>query len=519
MFISRIKADGDRSPYGNFWFEPVTTRTVSGMRVSPDRALQLPVVFSCVRVLAESFAVLPMRLYRGKGKNKRPVESHWLYDLLCRRPNRWQTPFEWREMMQGHLALRGNAFNQIVSDRRGNITDLIPLHPDRVSIELLNDGNEYDYRYRYTDRFGSVQIFARSELWHIRGLSGDGIVGMNPIELAREAVGLGLAAQDYGARFFQNDAKPGGGWIEFPGNFKDKTARDTFRESFQAAQTGLNRGKVAVLEYGMKFHELGLTNKDSQFLEARQYQVSDIARMFRIPPHLVGDLSKATFSNIEQQSLDFVIYTMTPWAERWESSIETSLLLEDDADLEVEFDFAGLLRGDQQARSAFYHNGILDGWMTRNEARASENMEPIDGLDEPLRPLNMVEESDAEDAEDDSEANEPPEPPSPTQGPKSPEDQEDAASRLSALAVATAQRVARKETAMLLTALKAGNCFEATMQSHVGFVAAAFGITEQSARAYCDARMKDHFRPGHEEQDIYEAALAKLSHLALKGEI
>lgn len=391
MFISRIKADGgDRSPYGNFWFEPVTTRTASGMRVSPDRALQLPVVFACVRVLAESFSVLPMRLYDVGGYKKTPIRKHWLLDLLCRRPNQYQTPFEWREMMQGHLAMRGNAFNQIVTDRRGNITDLIPLHPDRIKIELLDGGGDFDYRYRYTDRFGSVRVFTRGELWHIRGLSSDGIVGLNPIEIARDAVGLGLSAQDYGARFFQNDAKPGGGWIEFPGNFKDKSARDTFRESFQAAQTGLNRGKIAVLEYGMKFHELGLTNKDSQFLEARQYQVGDIARMFRIPPHLVGDLSKATFSNIEQQSLDFVIYTMTPWAERWESSIESNLLLEHDRNVEVEFDFAGLLRGDQQARSMYYHNGVLDGWLTRNQARESENMEPIDGLDEPLMPLNMV---------------------------------------------------------------------------------------------------------------------------------
>ncbi|WP_316150444.1 phage portal protein [Cupriavidus sp. BIC8F] len=516
MFISRIKADGDRSPWGSFWFEPVTTRTASGMRVSPDRALQLPVVFACVRVLAESFGVLPMRLYRGKGKNKKPVEQHWLYDLLCRRPNQWQTPFEWREMMQGHLALRGNAFNQIVADRGGNITDLIPLHPDRISIELLNDGNEFDYRYRYTDRFGTVSIFRRSELWHIRGLSGDGIVGMNPIELAREAVGLGLAAQDYGARFFQNDAKPGGGWIEFPGNFKDKTARDTFRESFQAAQTGLNRGKIAVLEYGMKFHELGLTNKDSQFLEARQYQVGDIARMFRIPPHLVGDLSKATFSNIEQQSLDFVIYTMTPWAERWESSIETNLLLEDDAEIEVEFDFTGLLRGDQQARSTFYHNAIMDGWMTRNEARASENYEPIDGLDEPLRPLNMVEESDAETQVD------VPKQPGQVDGVPPPKQDDAADARLAALSTSVAERVARKETAVLLSALKAENwpeAVEAAMRSHAGFVAAALGITDEAAQRYCKARGQDLIRTGHEEQDIYDAALAKLSRLALTGDL
>jgi len=409
MFLSKIKASSDdRSAWGDFWFTPVNTRTASGVAVSTDRALQLPVVLACVRVLAESFSVLPLKLYR-KGSNSRAlITKHWLYDLISRRPNSYQTPFEWREMMQGHLALRGNAYNEIIADRRGNITELMPLHPDRIRIEYLSGADDFQYRYRYTDRMGNVRVLTRGEVWHIRGLSSDGIQGMSPIALMRESVGMGLAAQEYGARFFQNDAKPGGGWIEFPGNFKDKPARDTFRESFQDAQTGLNRGKVAVLEYGMKFHELGLTNKDSQFLEARQFQVGDIARMFRIPPHLVGDLSKATFSNIEQQSLDFVIHTMTPWSERWESSIESNLLLESDQDIDVEFDFTALLRGDQAARSMFYHNGIMDGWMTRNEARGSEGREPLDGLDEPLRPLNMVEESDAPGEQDELPSNAPP---------------------------------------------------------------------------------------------------------------
>lgn len=514
MFISRIKADGgDRSPYGNFWFEPVTARTASGMRVSPDKALTLPVVFSCIRVLAESFSVLPMRLYRGQGANKKRVTQHWLYDLLCRRPNQFQTPYEWREMMQGHLAMRGNAFNQIIANRQGKITDLIPLHPDRVKIELLDSGGEFDYRYRYTDRFGKVTVFTRGELWHIRGLSGDGIIGLNPIEIAREAVGLGLAAQDYGARFFQNDAKPGGGWIEFPGSFKDKSTRETFRESFQNAQTGLNRGKMAVLEMGMKFHELGLTNKDSQFLEARQYQVSDIARMFRIPPHLVGDLSKATFANIEQQSLDFVIYTMTPWAERWESSIETNLLTEADADIEVEFDFAGLLRGDQAARSLFYHNGILDGWMTRNEARVNENLEPLDGLDEPLRPLNMVEESDAEDElAPDAQ-------PGQVDGvpPNAPDDSEKDA-RLSALAISAASRVMRKEMAMLQGIVGADYLIKAPAlyEKHASFVAAALGVPAETADAYCAEQLA--FIKDEPTLDAIEiVALSRLERLAHRG--
>ncbi|SDR47151.1 phage portal protein [Paraburkholderia tuberum] len=397
MFISRFRAGADdRSAWGNFWFEPVSARTNSGMRIGPDRAMQLPVVFACVRVLAETFGVLPIKLYRcGRNGKKKPVTRHWLLDLLCGAPNQWQTPYEWREMMQGHLALRGNAFNQIVTAPDGSVRALIPKHPDGMRLEPLPGKSEFDFRYKYTDRNGNVTHYAASEIWHLRGLSSDGIVGLNPIELARESVGLGLAAQDYGARFFANDATPGGGWIEFPGTFKDKAARENFRESYQNAQVGMNRGKVAVFEGGMKWHQLGLTNKDSQFLEARQFQVGDIARMFRVPPHLVGDLSKATFSNIEQQSLEFVIYTMTPWVARWESAIKTWLLLSDDQDLEVQFDFAGLLRGDAGARSMYYHNGILDGWMTRNEARENENYEPIEGLDEPLMPLNMVPVSEA----------------------------------------------------------------------------------------------------------------------------
>lgn len=444
MFLTKVhaNAEDDRSPWGQFWFTPVGMRTAAGLRMTPERALQLPAVLACVRVLAESFSILPLRVYQRSGSGRKRLTKHWLLDLLARHPNDYQTPFEWREMMQGHLALRGNAYNQIIADRRGNVSALIPLHPDSTRVEFIGK-NGLDYRYRYTDRSGQEHVFTRGEIWHLRGLSSDGVTGLSPIALARESAALGLAAQDYGARFFQNDAKPGGGWIEFPGTFKDKPARDSFRESWQQAQTGLNRGKIAVLEYGMKFHELGLTNKDSQFLEARQFQVGDIARIFRVPPHLIGDLSKATFSNIEQQSLDFVIHTMTPWAERWESSIETNLLLETEGDIEVEFDFTALLRGDQAARSMYYHNGVLDGWLVRNEAREREGLEPLPGLDEPLRPMNMVEESDA--------GQQPGSPAQPLPGndddtPASPDEpaDDDANARLAALLRGNATRMARR---------------------------------------------------------------------------
>ena len=434
-------SSGDRSPYGEFWFEPVSARTGSGMRVSPDSALRLAAVYACVRILAETMASLPLVVYQRRadgGKDK--VTDHWLYRLMAKRPNRFQNPFEWREMLQGHLALRGNAYNQIITNPRGEIIELMPIHPDRVKIELLPSG---EYRYRVTDRAGTEVIMPRGDVWHLRGLSSDGLMGMSPIELARENLGMALAAQDYGARFFANDAKPTGGWIEFPGTFKDNEAKKVFRESYQQAQSGANRGKVLVLENGMKFHEVGVTNKDAQFLELRKFQITDIARLFRVPPHMIADLERATFSNIEQQSLEFVMHTMTPWAERWEASIESELLLEGD-DIEIEFDFANLMRGDAASRSSYYQSGIQNGWLTRNEARIAENLNPIDGLDQPLRPLNMVEEDAAEDLEIDTQAEAAESPEQKAIEPAEDESVARLSGRFNALVQTTSERLARR---------------------------------------------------------------------------
>jgi len=507
MFISRIRAE-DRSPWGNFWFEPVSVRTSSGARVSADSALRLSAVYACVRILAETLAMLPFVLYRQRpdgGKDR--ITDHWLYNLLAKRPNRWQNAFEWREMMQGHLALRGNAYNQISSNSRGEIVELVPVHPDRISIELLDNG---DYRYRVTDRQGTVRPVPRGEIWHLRGLSSDGLLGLSPIELARENFGVALAAQAYGARFFANDAKPTGGWVEYPGSFKDKNAKDVFRESFQAAQSGANRGKLLVLENGMKYHEVGVTNKDAQFLELRKFQITDVARVFRVPPHMIADLDRATFSNIEQQSLDFIMSTMTPWAERWEAAIEADLLFDEEG-LEVEFDFANLMRGDRAARAAYYHSGILGGWLTRNEARVAENMNPIDGLDEPLRPLNMVEESWAEEAEDVAE---PVQTDTALPAPDKSADEEAATNqRLRTLVSTVAARIARKEAAALTRAHERGGNVTETVRAfyadHAAYVAESLGVSLEVARAHCEHMLKTPIDDG------VEAALATLEPRAL----
>lgn len=433
MFLTRIRASADRSPYGNFFFEPVGRRSASGALVTPDGAMGLPTVFACVRNISEDFAKLPMRVYRPRvGGGRVEVKDHWLCRLLSRKPNRWQTPFEWREMMEGHLLLRGNAFNLIQEDGNGGIAQLLPQHPDRVKIQLLESGN---FRYQITDQFGNVAYYRPDQVWQIRGLSPDGYVGYSPIMLQRAALGVGLSAQEYAARFFANDAKPSGGWIEFPGNFADVNAKRTFMESWQQVQGGANRGKVAVLDRGMKYHEIGLNNKDSQFIETRAASAVEVCSIFRMPPHKVGILDKATFSNIEQQNIEYATDNIQSWCERWESSIECNLLGED-TDLEVEFDLRSLMRGDSASRATRAATLVNCGVLTRNEARDDEGLNPIDGLDEPLRPLNMVEEGDEEAGE--APGAEPAEPAPPANEPA------DASRRLQAVLHGNAERLARR---------------------------------------------------------------------------
>lgn len=436
MFISRIRAY-DRSPWGDFWFKPVGLGTMSGMRVTPDSAMQLSAVFRAVQLVSSHMAMFPVKFYKT---GTRKQVKHPLLQLLNKRPNRFQNSYEWRQMLQGHLELRGNAYNEIIANSRGDITGLMPRNPDKVVIDQLPNG---DYRYLVTDPDGTVRVVPRGNMWHLRGLSSNGISGVSVIESARESFGLGLAAQSYGARFFANDAKPSGGWIEFPGTFKDKPAREAFKESWQETQSGINKGKLAVLENGMKYHEIGLNNEDAQFIETRKFSIGDIARWFGVPAHKIGDLSASTNNNIEQQALEYIQDALLPRATMWEASIVSELLF-DDEEFDIEFDFRALLRGDSSSRQTYYHGGIQDGWLTRNEARDMEGMEPLDGLDEPLRPLNMVEENEAEDQEEDQELNEAPNPNDKDVPDNLPDKGQGSAGRMEALLASNADRMARR---------------------------------------------------------------------------
>lgn len=378
--------------------------SAAGIIVNPQTAMQAAAVYSCVQVLAQSIAMLPVNLYQKLGDgSKKTAEDHPLFTLLHDQPNNYQTSIEFWEMMVASLCLRGNAYAYVNRVGTGKIIELLPLHPDMVRTEM---GSDFVLRYQVTLPDGTFRHFVNGEIFHIRGLTLNGWLGISPIAYAREAIGLALATEKFGGQLFKNGAKMGG-VLEHPGQLGQE-AYDRLKKTFDEAYTGENAHKTAILEEGMKFSKVTMTADDSQFLETRKYQRSEIAAIFRVPPHMIGDLERATFSNIEQQSLEFVNFTLMPWLTRIEKAIKRDLLQgKDKQKYTAKFNVASLLRGDASARSQYYHNGILDGWLTRNEARQSESdlgivLNPIEGLDIPLMPLNMTDGTDDPDAATDT---------------------------------------------------------------------------------------------------------------------
>jgi len=344
--------------------------TTSGKAVNERTAMQTSAVYACVRILAESVAGLPLHVYeRTANGSKSTKPSHPLYRLLHDEPNREMTSFVFRETLMSHLLLWGNAYAQIIRDGRGFPIALYPLLPDRMTVDRNESG---DLVYTYQSDKGQVKLH-RENILHIPGLGFDGLIGYSPIAMAKNAVGLALATEDYGATFFANGANPGG-VLEHPGVIKPEQA-DRLRESWQSQFGGANAHKVAVLEEGLKFHQMSIPPEQAQFLETRKFQINEIARIFRVPPHMVGDLEKSSFSNIEQQSLEFVKYTLDPWVVRWEQSLQQALILPSEkATIFIKFNLDGLLRGDYQSRMQGYSTGIQNGFMSVNDVRGLEDM-------------------------------------------------------------------------------------------------------------------------------------------------
>lgn len=358
----------------------------SGVIVTAETAMRCLAVFACVKVLAETMAQLPLSVHRRRANGGADEDTaHSLYPILHDAPNQWQTSFEWREMAMGHTALRGNAYSYISRDHMGRVLELLPLHPDRVTVRQLPD---WSVEYTIARPGGSALPAKPGEILHLAGLSSNGVTGVSPIAQAREAVGLSLAAEMHGAQLFGNGARPGG-VLTHPKALSDP-ARENLKKTWQVQHGGENRLGTAILEEGMEWKQLGMTSEDAQFLETRKYQRAEIASLFRVPPHMIGDLERATFSNIEHQSIAFVVHTMMPWVKRWEQRLNRQLLSSADRKTHfVRFNVDGLLRGDTQTRYAAYGVAITNGWMSRNEVRALEGLNAADGLDAYLTPLNM----------------------------------------------------------------------------------------------------------------------------------
>lgn len=356
-------------------------RTTSGKPVNERTAMQTTAVYACVRILAEAVASLPLHVYEYQDDGgKKLVHDHPLYYLLHDEPNPEMTSFVFRETLMSHLLIWGNAYAQIIRDGAGRVLGLYPLLPDKMDVQRDEKGNIYYVYSRNSDEnpmfkeYGNIRLKAEDVL-HIPGLGFDGLIGYSPIAMAKNAVGMTLACEEYGASFFANGANPGG-VLEHPGVLKDPSK---VRESWNSVYRGVNNAhKIAVLEEGMKYQQIGIPPEEAQFLETRKFQINEIARLYRIPPHMVGDLDKSSFSNIEQQSLEFVKYTLDPWVIRWEQSLQRSLLLPGEkGKYFIKLNVDGLLRGDYQSRMNGYAVGRQNGWFSANDIREMENMNPI----------------------------------------------------------------------------------------------------------------------------------------------
>lgn len=354
--------------------------STSGKHVNERTSMQMTAVYSCVRILSEAIASLPLNtfVYTDNGGKEKAI-SHPLYHLLHDEPNPEMSSFIFRETLMTHLLLWGNAYAQVIRNGKGEVIALYPLMPDRMTVDRDKNGHLY---YKYTKsnedaptmENGSV-ILSPADVLHIPGLGFDGLVGYSPIAMAKNAIGLAIAAEEYGSKFYANGAAPSG-VLEHPGTLKDP---GRVRESWQATFGGsANANKVAVLEEGMKYTPISISPNEAQFLETRKFQINEIARIFRVPPHMVGDLEKSSFSNIEQQSLEFVKYTLDPWVIRWEQALYRTLLSEEEKKtVFFKFNVEGLLRGDYASRMNGYATARQNGWMSANDIRELEDLDRI----------------------------------------------------------------------------------------------------------------------------------------------
>lgn len=385
--LSRLlnpKADTFRNPPD--WFKEFVGggKTASGMQINEISAWNISAVYACIRIISETVGSLSLITYKQDGDKKTRATDHPIYSLLHDSPNSEMTAMVFRETLQANLLSWGNAYAEIQRNGIGRAVALWPILsskviPERVDNRLL---------YRVKNDNGTERYLDPYQILHIPGLGFDGISGQSPIRLARESLGLTAAAEEFGASFFGNGAHVGG-VLEHPGRLNPDTIK-LLRKSWEEIHQGSdNAHKVAILEEGMKWSQTTIPPNDAQFLETRKFQVEDIARWYNVPPHKIKHLERSTFNNIEHQSIEFVQDTIRPWLVRWEQEIKRKLFMKNEKSYYSEFLIDSLLRGDSKSRNESYMTAITGGWLSRNEVRKFENLNPIEGLDDYLVPLNM----------------------------------------------------------------------------------------------------------------------------------
>jgi len=363
--------------------------TYSGKRVSDEGALQQVTVFACVRLIAESIGMLPLKLYKRIPGGKKPATEHPLYNLLHTAPNPYLTPIELYENIGGHLAMWGNAYCEIEYDGAGHRRAVWLLRPDRMRVEIDEDNTPY-YVYELPD--GEKKVLERWRVWHVRGWGTDAFVGKSPIALARESIGLTMATEEYGGRFFSNDSRPGG-ILRHPAKLSPEAAK-RLKASWENANGGLtNKHRVAVLEEGIEWQQIGISPEEAQFLDTRKFQELEICQVYRVPPHMIGitDRSTSWGTGIEEMGIGFVTFTLLPYLTRIAQSVNRDLLgANERKEYFAEHLTAALERGDLMTRYQAYNIGRNGGWLSANDIREMENMNPIEGGDVYLQPLNMA---------------------------------------------------------------------------------------------------------------------------------
>lgn len=505
----QIRADmgGTPAPWDDFWYQPIGTRFATGMRVTPESAKQVSTVLACVNKIAKTLAMLPLKLYSDTPDGgKKVAKSNPLYNVLYSRPNNLQTSFEWRQMMQGHLELRGNAYSEIIPSSKRAIDQLLPMHPDRVHPEQLKTGR---IRYRYNDPLTSQDRFlAQEQVFHLRNFMDNGITGQSTVTMATDTIGVALAAQDNYARFLKNDSRTQS--VLTGAQFKTKQDKIAFRDDWQEQHTGEHRYKVAVLPVGMDIKSIGVNAKDAELLDARKFSRIEICSIFDVPPHLIGETERtASYASVEQFNIMFACYCILPRAVLWEQAIQRTLLFSSDTCYPL-FSMGALQRGDTASRFNAYKIAVENGWMSQNDVRLAEDLNPIEDGDNYWRPLNWarlgdvhvsVQKTGAVDEQDPSDA-------ATTTGARIDE-------RFRLLAVASAERCVRKEMAAVRRMTERDASLEEMAEfyrEHAEFIAKVLKILPEKAQAYCARRAENASALPDRDSSIRE-----LTALALGG--